>query len=130
MRGHRQGDEGGGVVKPALESPRTGSTFKHEPCGCEVQGVGLLPDPWRVKFCALHQSAPALKLALEQILARHDERNDCDLYRPGAIYERGPRPKKDGRRYFFALVGPEGQGYYPCWCNGPRAVVVRAKGGQ
>ena len=32
-----------------------GATLMLPPCGCDVVGGGTIPDPIRIKFCALHR---------------------------------------------------------------------------
>lgn len=50
-----------------------GSTFRREPCGCEVAGVGLLPNPWHVHYCPTHAAAPDLLAALQEVVSFYDD---------------------------------------------------------
>lgn len=76
----------------------------------------------------LADAGPDLLRELERIIQWHDEHRECDLWKRGELYERGPRPKNDGQRYRFAMVGPEGCGFYRCWCNPARAAIDKAYG--
>lgn len=64
--------------------------------------------------------------ALVAMLGRHDAAVGHTWYRKGEKYEnRTARPRADGRAYVFQIAGPEGTGYYPCWCNPQRALIDR-----
>jgi hypothetical protein len=69
--------------------------------------------------------APEFTAALDKFVTDHDRRVHHCQWEKGAIYEkRSPRPKKGGGLYVFSLVGPEGTGYYRCWCNDYRGARV------
>ena len=46
-----------------------GTVARRERCGCDVAGIGLLPNPWHIHKCPLHAAAPALLEALESLYA-------------------------------------------------------------
>lgn len=89
------------------------------------------------KSAAARRSTPPdvitdLVRELEYFLKLHDVQARCDMwtkdYAETDKHETGPKMKRDGLRYKFCFVGPQGQGYYLCHCNRARAAVKRAKG--
>ena len=44
-----------------------GSVARRERCGCDVAGIGLLPNPWHIHPCALHAAAPEMLALLTHV---------------------------------------------------------------
>lgn len=83
----------------------SGDVYRREKCGCDVRGVGLLPNPWHVHYCPMHAAAPELLDALER-----------------AAYTL--RDASDGQPSYFWNKGGDGHAAYLA----VRAAIAKAKG--
>ena len=51
---------------------QSGTVSRREKCGCDVAGIGLLPNPWHIHQCPLHAAAPRLRDVLVAIITASD----------------------------------------------------------
>lgn len=82
-----------------------GVTEQPSPCGCRVVGVGNLPDPLRVQFCAAHHAvvSPPIDCNDPEAIAAHPALKTVGwvhLANMGFVEEHGIAQTKRERRIF------------------------------
>lgn len=69
---------------------RPGTCSRTYSCGCAIEGIGNLREPWEIRYCATHATAPDMLEALEQIVWKlgHNHKPEGQESRPGTIDRR------------------------------------------